>query len=81
MCTIICLLLFFESGKNTERNKFHLNIHMQKLAFARRLWNKKKVYENKKNINERQRLLRKLVVIFVLLKLAAALHLNLSGDK
>lgn len=54
---------------------------MQKLAFARSLWNKKKVYENKKNINERQRLLRKLVVIFVLLKLAAALHLNLSGDK
>lgn len=42
---------------------------------------KKKVYENKKNINERQRLSWKLVVIFVPLKLAAALHLNSSEDK
>lgn len=39
----------------------------------------KKVYENKKNINERQQLLWKLVVIFVLLKFTA-LHLNLSED-
>lgn len=28
--------------ENTEQNKFHLNIHMQKLALAPSLWNKKK---------------------------------------